>query len=237
MSSTRGHPLASFGKWPILPAPLPRRCAREILRSEQQRMRVVAIDPGRSCCCLTTMRPAACCRSCVERLFPDGIAWWMPLAAHRPVRPVRNGGLRASSAGASRAARISRSRRASLNALVETSLPGVIIYALAQHMEPQLVFGFWPPMLYFVFIVLSTLRLDFWLSLWTGVVAAVQQFALALWLLPLDTDRRAAGGGADLPSEPQHHADDWPASPRRSSPGRCASSSRTRSRPPWRATG
>jgi adenylate cyclase len=52
-------------------------------------------------------------------------------------------------------------------------------------MEPQLVFGFWPPMLYFVFIVLSTLRLDFWLSLWTGAVAAVQQFALALWLLPL----------------------------------------------------
>ena len=43
-------------------------------------------------------------------------------------------------------------------------------------MEPQLVFGFWPPLLYFVFIVLSTLRLDFWLSLWTGVVAAVQQF-------------------------------------------------------------
>ena len=65
------------------------------------------------------------------------------------------------------------------NALVETSLPGVIIYVLARHMEPQLVFGFWPPMLYFVFIVLSTLRLDFWLSLWTGSVAAVQQFGLA----------------------------------------------------------
>ena len=45
-------------------------------------------------------------------------------------------------------------------------------------MEPLLVFGFWPPMLYFVFIVLSDLRLDFWLSLWTGGVAAVQQFAL-----------------------------------------------------------
>ena len=59
------------------------------------------------------------------------------------------------------------------NALIETSLPGVIIYALSHHMEPQLVFGFWPPMLYFVFIVLSTLRLDFWLSLWTGIVAAV----------------------------------------------------------------
>ena len=37
------------------------------------------------------------------------------------------------------------------------------------------MFGYWPPLLYFVFIVLSTLRLDFWLSLWTGAVAAMQQ--------------------------------------------------------------
>ena len=41
-------------------------------------------------------------------------------------------------------------------------------------------------MLYFVFIVLSTLRLDFWLSLWTGAVAAVQQLVLAFWLLPIE---------------------------------------------------
>ena len=47
------------------------------------------------------------------------------------------------------------------------------------------MFGFWPPMLYFVFIVLSTLRLDFWLSLWTGAVAAVQQFAAGRWLILL----------------------------------------------------
>jgi len=72
------------------------------------------------------------------------------------------------------------------NALIETTLPGVVIYLLARDMEPHAVFAFWPPMLYFVFIVLSTMRLDFWLSVWTGTVAAVQQFALALWLLPLD---------------------------------------------------
>ena len=46
--------------------------------------------------------------------------------------------------------------------------------------------GYWPPMLYFVFILLSTLRLDFWLSLWTGAVAAVQLLALAAWLLPIE---------------------------------------------------
>ena len=71
------------------------------------------------------------------------------------------------------------------NALIETSLPGVIIWVLADRMNAQLVFAFWPPMLYFVFIILSTLRLDFWLSLWTGVVAAVQQYALADHFLTL----------------------------------------------------
>jgi adenylate cyclase len=58
-------------------------------------------------------------------------------------------------------------------------------------MAPHVVLGFWPPMLYFVFIVLSTLRLDFWLSVWTGAVAAVQQFALAAWLLPLGGEEAA----------------------------------------------
>jgi adenylate cyclase len=36
-------------------------------------------------------------------------------------------------------------------------------------------------MFYFVFIILSTLRLDFWLSTFTGAVAAVQMFAMALY--------------------------------------------------------
>jgi adenylate cyclase len=73
------------------------------------------------------------------------------------------------------------------NALIETSLPGVMTYIIAGYMEPRAVFGYWPPLLYFLFIVLSTLRLDFWLSAWTGAVAAVQQLALAFWLLPLET--------------------------------------------------
>jgi adenylate cyclase len=53
-------------------------------------------------------------------------------------------------------------------------------------MDPLLVFSFWPPLLYFIFILLSTLRLDFWLSVWTGSVAAVQQMILVLWLLPIE---------------------------------------------------
>ena len=53
-------------------------------------------------------------------------------------------------------------------------------------MQPQLVFAFWPPLLFFVFILLSTLRLDFWLSVWTGTVAAALQMVLVVVLLPVD---------------------------------------------------
>src|SRR5260370_40797580 len=71
--------------------------------------------------------------------------------------------------------------------------PGVNIYGLAKEMAPPAVFAFWPPMLYFIFIVLSTLRLDFWLSLWTGAVAAVQQLVLALWLLAVEAGAHQPG--------------------------------------------
>ena len=33
------------------------------------------------------------------------------------------------------------------------------------------------PLTYFIFIILSTLRLDFWLSTFTGFVAAAELFA------------------------------------------------------------
>ncbi len=154
----------------------------EILRSEQQRMKAIAavllFILGLTTIGLQVLPELR------ERLFPNGIEWWTPVAAIGPfvlyeIAAVAFLGWRmARGKDFPQAARFA-------NALIETSLPGVIIYVLAHHMEPQLVFGFWPPMLYFVFIVLSTLRLDFWLSLWTGIVAAVEQFSLALWLLPL----------------------------------------------------
>jgi len=163
----------------------------EILRSEQQRMRVLAAILVFILCfttCGILVLPGL-----TDRLFPDGIAWWLPtmgigpfvlyeLAAHAFL-----GWRMAAGKDFPRPARF-------FNALIETSLPGVIIFALAHHMPPQQVLGYWPPMLYFVFIVLSTLRLDFWLSLWTGTVAAVQQLGLAWWLLP-----RAPVG--DLPED------------------------------------
>ena len=66
------------------------------------------------------------------------------------------------------------------NALVETSFPTVLLYLLAGYLSaPAIIFGTWPAQLYFLFIILSTLRLDFALSAFTGAVAAVELFALA----------------------------------------------------------
>jgi adenylate cyclase len=157
---------------------------REILRSEQQRMRMLAIV-------LAVLLALIVCGFAVltelrDRLFPRGIPPWLPIVGFGPFilyEVAALGFLRWRIAADKDFPRLARFA----NALVETSLPGVIIYALARYMDPHVVFGFWPPMLYFVFIVLSTLRLDFWLSFWTGIVAAIEQMVLATWLLPLQT--------------------------------------------------
>jgi adenylate cyclase len=84
------------------------------------------------------------------------------------------------------------------NALIETSFPTILTYVLStEYIDPVTAFNSWPTLLYFLFIILSTLRLDFTLSLFTGAVAAVEFFALAdiqlhlTWRAP-DLDRGIA---------------------------------------------
>ena len=72
-----------------------------------------------------------------------------------------------------------------VNAFVETSFPTVLLYLLAGYLFAPAVFGTWTAMLYFLFIILSTLRLDFKLSAFTGAVAAVELFVLAMIILHL----------------------------------------------------
>ena len=73
------------------------------------------------------------------------------------------------------------------NAFVETSFPTVLLYLLAGYLSaPVIIFGAWPALLYFLFIILSTLRLDFALSAFTGAVAAVELFVLASVILHLE---------------------------------------------------
>lgn len=71
------------------------------------------------------------------------------------------------------------------NALVETSFPTLLLYLLTGYLAAPIVFSAWPALLYFIFIILSTLRLDFALSAFTGAVAAVELFALAFVTLHL----------------------------------------------------
>lgn len=126
-----------------------------------------------------------------SRMFPGGVAWWMPSSLIGPFILFEIGTVLLLRWRMAHGLDFPQPARFA-NVLVETSLPSVIIAALASNMNAQLVFAFWPPMLYFVFIILSTLRLDFWLSLWTGAVAAVQQYLLADHFLPLSQSAAAA---------------------------------------------
>ena len=68
-----------------------------------------------------------------------------------------------------------------LGALIETSMP---TFALALHIDsmgPVEALGFVVPLTYFIFIILSTLRLDFRLSTFTGFVAATELFCMAMF--------------------------------------------------------
>jgi adenylate cyclase len=68
-----------------------------------------------------------------------------------------------------------------VGAFIETSLPGLLLVAHMTNMGAVPALGFVAPLLYFVFIILSTLRLDFWLSTFTGFVAATELLGLALF--------------------------------------------------------
>jgi adenylate cyclase len=71
-----------------------------------------------------------------------------------------------------------------ISALIETSLPTIALAIQMNAMGPERALGFAAPLAYFMFIILSTLRLDFWLSTFTGLVAAVELFATAMLYHP-----------------------------------------------------
>jgi adenylate cyclase len=67
-----------------------------------------------------------------------------------------------------------------IGALIETSLPTVILIFQIRSMGASQALGFVVPLIYFIFVILSTLRLDFRLSTFTGFVAAAELLAIAL---------------------------------------------------------
>jgi adenylate cyclase len=74
-------------------------------------------------------------------------------------------------------------------ATIETTMPTVALALHIENMGPVQALGFVVPLAYFIFIILSTLRLDFWLSTFTGFVAAAELFAMAMFYHPaVNTD-------------------------------------------------
>ncbi|CCD94748.1 putative Adenylate cyclase [Bradyrhizobium sp. ORS 375] len=67
-----------------------------------------------------------------------------------------------------------------LSALVETSMPTLVLVLQIEGIGRDRALGFGAPLVYFIFVILSTLRLDFWLSTFTGLVAAAELLAVAL---------------------------------------------------------
>ena len=65
------------------------------------------------------------------------------------------------------------------NAFVETSVPSILIVIASRQLDPVYPLQSAAAFLYPVFIVLSTLRLDFRLSVFTGCVAAAEYVALS----------------------------------------------------------
>lgn len=74
------------------------------------------------------------------------------------------------------------------NATIETSLPTVLLIVVNHLTTPEMAFATWPALLYFVFILVSTLRLNFALPMYTGFVAAAEYLSLAYYLLPLSSE-------------------------------------------------
>ncbi|MBI3395649.1 MAG: adenylate/guanylate cyclase domain-containing protein [Spirochaetia bacterium] len=74
------------------------------------------------------------------------------------------------------------------NALLETSVPSLLIAVLAGSVEGTLAANSPIVMIYFVFIVLSVLRLNFGVGLFTGIVAAVGHFAACAYVLSSGPD-------------------------------------------------
>jgi adenylate cyclase len=71
-----------------------------------------------------------------------------------------------------------------IGALIETSMPTVALALHIDNMGPVAALGWVAPLVYFIFIIASTLRLDFWLSTFTGFVAASELFWMAMYYRP-----------------------------------------------------
>ncbi len=166
---------------PAVPADFGRALTREILLTERLRVKVI----------LVTLSLLMAILTAVYAISPDSIEriWH----GHLPIQPLYGAFLvfavfelsvlRLLNLRLAQGRDVPYARRY-LGALIETSLPTAALYLQMTTMGPTQALAFVAPLVYFIFIILSTLRLDFWLSTFTGFVAAAELFAMAMFYHP-----------------------------------------------------
>jgi adenylate cyclase len=162
-----------------------RALSAEILASEQMRIRVLAATLALLLVLdqlLLFFLPEA-----LQHLIGGPIPTWLPLQAMGPFLVYEVIVLLALRYRISHGKDMPTTARFG-NALIEISLPTLILWWINKYTSPAMAFGAWPSMLYFIFIAASTLRLDFTLSVFTGAMAACEYLVLAYAVLPLDAE-------------------------------------------------
>jgi len=166
---------------PVAPT-FERALAAEIVASEQARVRTLAGTLGVLLGVLQLLLFIS--QHEAERLAGRPVPVWLPLAVLGPFTLYEIGAWLVLQRFRQRAVPIPTPLRF-VNATIETSLPSVLVWIVARYWSPTVAVGAWPSLLYFVFIVAATLRLGFWLPVFTGAVSAAGYMAVVALVVPL----------------------------------------------------
>jgi adenylate cyclase len=161
-----------------------RALAAEIVASEQARVRTLA---GALAVLLGIVEALLFIfQEDAQRLARRPVPLWLPLAVLGPFAAYEFGASLVLERFRRRGRPVFTALRF-VNATIETSLPSVVTWTGAKYWPAAAALGAWPSLLYFVFIVASTLRLGFWLPVFTGAVSAVGYMLVVSLLVPLST--------------------------------------------------
>jgi adenylate cyclase len=155
------------------------RLAREILQSERARMLILA---GLSASLVAVFPVLVLALQNYVRIFDT--AWTLQVVAVFVLLAVYELVIREVIGRRLAKGKALPRRLRFLNAFVETSVPSILIVIASRQMDPAYPLQSAAAYLYPVFIVLSTLRLDFRLSVFTGCVAAAEYVALSAVFVP-----------------------------------------------------
>jgi adenylate cyclase len=148
----------SAGEDSAIDSAFERALSGEMAASELLRIRVVAATLG--VLLVADQLLLLFARDLVEQFYQKPIPAWVPTRIIGPFLAYEIVALLVLHYRLARGNAVPTAARFA-NALIETSLPTVSLRWVNTFTTPAVAFGTWPTMLYFIFIVASTLRLDF----------------------------------------------------------------------------